>query len=127
MDSPKPELIGYGGLVYLNRENRRAETSFLVAPDRAADPVLYRDDLRAALAMFARYGFDELELNRIYTETFAFRDQHISILEEFGFQLEGRLRDHIYNNGKFCDSLLHSLLKSDWDIVRKEISLELAR
>ena len=35
VDSPKPELIGYGGLVYLNRENRRAETSFLVAPEQA--------------------------------------------------------------------------------------------
>ena len=79
VDNPKPELIGYGGLVYLNRENHRTEISFLVAPERAADPVHYRYDLRAALAMFARYAFDELGLNRIYTETFAFRDRHISI------------------------------------------------
>ena len=76
--------------------------------------------------MFARYGFHELGLHKLYTETFAFRDSHIRILEEFGFQLEGKLHDHVFKNGQFWDSLMHSLLQSEWDVVWKQISHELA-
>ena len=108
------ELIGYCGLLNIDFRNRRAELSFLVEPSRAANHSLYEKDFCAVLQMLCQYGFESLNLNKIFTETFSFRKFHISILEKFGFKLEGRLREHQFERGKFWDSLIHSILLSDW-------------
>ena len=55
--------------------------------------------------------FEDLNFNRIFTETYDIRPHHISILEKNGFQLEGRMREHIQINNKFVDSLIHGFLK----------------
>ena len=113
-DDTGSRLIGYCALVRIDRVNRRAELSFLVDPSRAADHSLYREDMLAALALLCRHGFEEAGLHRIYTETFALRKEHIAILEEFGFVREGVLRAHQNKDGEYVDSILHSILDSEW-------------
>ena len=108
------EFIGYGGLTNLDAGHRRAEISFLVNPVRAADLAVYREDFLAALAKFCDHGFSQLHLNRIFTETFDFRAEHMQVLEEFGFRREGVLRQHVFKRGRFHDSILHSMLASEW-------------
>jgi len=116
--TPQPALIGYGGLVYLNFEYKRAEVSFLLDPKRAAVRETYRADLCAAFTLFLRYGFERLGLHRVYTETFGFRDEHIAILEDFGLRREGVFRDHVFKKGRFWDSILHGMLRSEWDALQ---------
>jgi RimJ/RimL family protein N-acetyltransferase len=113
-DDTGSRLIGYCALVRIDRTSNRAELSFLVDPSRAANDGLYREDMFAALALLCRHGFEVVKLHRIYTETFAFRKEHIAILEEFGFVREGVLRAHQYKNGEYVDSILHSILDSEW-------------
>jgi RimJ/RimL family protein N-acetyltransferase len=50
----------------------------------------------------------------LYTETYAFRKFHISIYKKAGLKKEGRMRDHIFERGKFQDSILHSILKNEY-------------
>jgi RimJ/RimL family protein N-acetyltransferase len=108
-------FVGYGGLTNLNWEELRAEVSFLVDPERARDPALYRADMTSFLAYLARLAFEELGLNRLFAETYAFREAHIGILEECGYRLEGRLREHIQlGGGKAGDSVVHGLLAAEW-------------
>ena len=111
----KNKFIGYCGLTYIDYENKRAELSFLVDPKRVKDKKTYKTDFLSVLEMLCKYGFEELKLNKIFTETYSFRKSHIHILELFGFIFEGRLREHIIINGKHVDSLMHSLLISDWE------------
>ena len=111
---PEDRFIGYGGLTNLDCDARRAEVSFLVAPDRAADPDVYRQDMEAFLRFLSGWAFGELGLNRLFTETYAFRDAHIAILERAGFSSEGRLREHVTIGGKPTDSIVHGLLAADW-------------
>ena len=54
-----------------------------------------------------------MKFNRVFTETFAFRTFHISILEENGYMKEGILRNHILESGKFYDSIIHGMIKGD--------------
>ena len=54
--------------------------------------------------------FNDLELHRIFTETYEFRHEHIKILEDFGFKYEGTMREHLFVNNSPCDSHLHGLL-----------------
>lgn len=106
-------LIGYGGLVHIGWEHRRAEVSFLLDPVVAADEVSYRDRFSAFLALIKELSFAGMGFHRLFTETYAFRTGHIGTLEDAGFRLEGRLRDHVLIDGRFIDSLIHGCLAND--------------
>ena len=109
------DCIGYGGLTHIDWESLRAEVSFLVNPLRAEDSNTYIRDYSHFLTLLCQVAFEELHLHRLFTETFAFRLMHITILEKFGFKQEGILREHIFNGRQWHDSLMHGLLSKDWD------------
>lgn len=115
----KNKFIGYCGLTNIDYRNKRAELSFLVDPKRAGNLKVYKIDFLSVLEMICKYGFEELNLNKIFTDTYSFRDAHISVLESFGFEFEGKMREHIFVNGKYYDSLMHSLLFSEWNKNKK--------
>ncbi len=106
-------FVGYGGLTNIDWESRRAEVSFLVDPVRAGEPGVYRRDMSSFLDFLKRWAFAEIGLNRLFTETYAFREAHIEILESAGFSLEGRLRQHVLVGDELTDSIMHGLLASD--------------
>jgi RimJ/RimL family protein N-acetyltransferase len=58
-----------------------------------------------------KVAYSELNFSRLYTETFDIRSVHIKVLEKNNFLLEGRMKNHIYINNKFVDSLIHGNLK----------------
>jgi RimJ/RimL family protein N-acetyltransferase len=110
-------LIAYGGLVHISWPDNRAEVSFLTDPARVTDPAQYRLDFLTYLQLLSRVAFEGLQLNRLVTETYDIRPAHIAIMEEAGFRLEGRLRQHIrLSTGHFADSLMHGLLASDYAV-----------
>lgn len=109
------ELIGYGGLVHISWYDKRAEMSFLLNNTRASVDVQYSKDFTCFIELIKEVCFDEMKFNRLFTETYAFRKFHISILEKTGFIKEGCLRNNIYENNKFYDSILHSILKQEYD------------
>lgn len=105
--------IGYGGLTNIDWESKRVELSFLVDHHRAAKKELYEKDFSAFITLMKKVVFDELKFNRIFTETYDIRPLHINILEKNGFKTEGRMREHIFINGNYTDSLIHGFIKKD--------------
>jgi 2-polyprenyl-3-methyl-5-hydroxy-6-metoxy-1,4-benzoquinol methylase/RimJ/RimL family protein N-acetyltransferase len=108
------ELIGYGGLVHIDWENRRAEVSFLVDPIRTTDVQVYAQDFSAFLQLIKTLAFDDLRLRRLFTETYATRKFHISVLESSGFALEGVLQQQVIIDDRPIDSLIHGCLKDSY-------------
>ena len=109
------ELIGYGGIVHINWSNRRGEVSFLLAPEHEEAIGAKRKLFTFYLKEISLFAFDTLGLNRIWAETYSFRDSHIEILESNLFLEEGRLREHILmESGQFCDSVIHGLTLKHW-------------
>ncbi len=104
------ECIGYGGIVHINWEFKRGEMSFLLDIKRVAQKKLYKQDFITFTNLLKDIAFNSLPLQRLFTETYDCRSQHISILEEAGFVSEGRLRRHIIINGKPMDSLIHGCI-----------------
>ena len=100
------QLIGYGGFAKIDIENRRAETSFLLEPERTKNKPLYHKEL-IEFHKLLRYATQEMGLHRWYAETFEHRIWHIHCLEDFGFQYEGRLHDHAIKNGRYVDVIVH--------------------
>lgn len=56
------------------------------------------------------YGFDHLGLHRITAAVGPDNEPSKRVLKRLGFTHEGRLRDHVWTNGAWRDSLLYSLL-----------------
>lgn len=108
----KDEFIGYGGLVNISWEDQRAEMSFLINPSYTQPDDLYDELFSSFISLIKKVVFDHLKFHKLFTETYAHRTFHISILEKNGFILDGILRDHIIINGKFTNSLMHSILKN---------------
>jgi RimJ/RimL family protein N-acetyltransferase len=110
------ELVGYGGLVHIDWSNQRCELSFLVDSSLEHDIQSKIRVFKYFFTALRKLAFEELGLNRVFTETFDFRPDHIEMLEGFGFGLEGRLSQHIrLPTGHFCDSLFHGYLRRYWE------------
>ena len=108
------QLIGYGGLVHIDWENQRAEVSFLLNPARTHDPDSYSDDFFAFLKIIKTLAFDDLNMQRLFTETFSTRRHHIRVLEAADFRLEGVLRRHVILDGRPADSFIHGCLNDSY-------------
>jgi RimJ/RimL family protein N-acetyltransferase len=108
------ELIGYGGLVHISWLDLRAEVSFLLAPTIEIHHHLRSEIFTDTLRLLQEFAFLDLSLSRLWTETYSNRIRHIHTLESVGFQLEGRLRNHVVMGNIFLDSLIHGSLSSNW-------------
>jgi|SRR3989338_175709 len=106
----KGNIIGYCGIVHIDWENKRGEISFILEPGAEKKLHHYRTIFMETLKGLRQYAFRTANLHKIWTETFAYRKFHISILEQFGFKIEGQLKDHVFKKGRFVDSLIHSIV-----------------
>jgi UDP-4-amino-4,6-dideoxy-N-acetyl-beta-L-altrosamine N-acetyltransferase len=66
-----------------------------------------------ALLTILKYGFNELNLNRIWCEVYS-NNESVNLYRKVGFKDEGVLRDHVFKNGKYLDSLMLGMLKSEF-------------
>ncbi len=106
-------LIGYGGLVHIAWEDRRAEVSFLLDPALMASPDISGPYIRIFLGLMKQLAFRDLALTRLTTECYAIRTEIIALLETEGFRREGVLREHVRIGGHAVDSLQHGWLAAD--------------
>lgn len=60
------------------------------------------------------YAFAELGLHRVSAAIGPSNLASIALVERLGFQKEGVLRDHVYTNGGWRDSVLYSVLENEW-------------
>lgn len=111
--SHKDVLIGYGGLVHIAWQHRRAEVSFLLDDAIAGEPVGYASHFSTFLRLMKSLAFEDLGFHRLCTETYAVRPAHVAVLESEGFQLEGVLRDHVRIDERPVNSLMHGCLATD--------------
>jgi len=68
-----------------------------------------------AINKVINYGFKEMNLNRIEALIDPMNEISIRIITKNGFKKEGLLREHYKNKNKFEDSIMYSLLKSEYD------------
>lgn len=111
-------LIGVVGLCHLVPRDRVAEISFYVGPPEMRG----RSYARRALQLLHQWGFDELNLRRVYAETYDFNAPSLRLLERLGYREEGRLRGHVWRFGRPVDSVMLGLLRDEWVEQRERTS-----
>ena len=107
--SESGSFIGYGGLVHISWEDKRAEISFLTSPERSQS-ANYEIDFRNFLSLIKFVAKEKLELHKLMTETYDGREIHLETLISAGFSLEGRLIDHVSHMNEYRDALIHGFI-----------------
>ena len=113
IDLKNNQVIGACGLLYINWIISSADFSFYIGKDE-----LYIDNKGIALEianLLIDYGFNNLNLNKIWMELYEFDYKKINFFtKEFNFLVDGKLRQNCFEDGKYYDSLIISLLRSDY-------------
>jgi [ribosomal protein S5]-alanine N-acetyltransferase len=68
-----------------------------------------------AAQTLTNFGFAGLKLHRISAAIGPDNTPSIGVVTRLGFSYEGRIRDHVYTNDAWRDSLLYSVLEGEWD------------
>ena len=68
-----------------------------------------------ALILLLRYGFHTLGMNRIWSTADSMNDISLRSNEKVGMKQEGRMRQALYRDGAYRDTIILSMLREDFD------------
>jgi RimJ/RimL family protein N-acetyltransferase len=104
--------IGVAGLVYVHWVVRSADISVYIGDGETYidGPGGHAEDTTKTLI---RYAFDNLNLNKVWTELYSFDERKVAMFTRLGFARDGVLRDNAFEDGRYHDSYIYSLLRSD--------------
>lgn len=69
---------------------------------------------RQACTLAINYGFNVMNLRKIYLAVYENNLNAKKLYEKLGFQLEGTLRKHVMANGHLCDKYLMGIFKNEF-------------
>lgn len=102
--------IGNTGLHRISMLHRNAEWGLFIGRTEEWGKGYGREVARAML----RYGFDTLNLHRIYLRVNADNERGIKAYRAAGFVDEGRQRQAMFVDGKYVDVLFMGVLREEW-------------
>jgi len=103
-------LIGNIGMMNIDWRSRQAEVGIFIGDKRYWNQGYGRD----AMVLMLRHAFFSLGLNRVYLRVYETNPRAAHSYQKAGFVLEGRQRQGHFQDGKFIDVLLMSVLRSEW-------------
>jgi RimJ/RimL family protein N-acetyltransferase len=103
------DVLGSALLFSIDTHNRSAQIGLWLRPACRG-----RGYGTEAVGVFCRYGFRILGLHRLQMDTLADNVAMVTAAERNGFQLEGRLREAVWVDGRFVDSLVLGLAVDHW-------------
>lgn len=67
-----------------------------------------------AAKALVKYGFEDLQLNKIYAQAFTTNPGSWRIMEKIGLKYEGTLRQHVSRFGEYYDLAQYGLLREEY-------------
>lgn len=102
--------IGTCAFMNLDERNRHAELAIVIGDKNYWGQGLGTEVMKQLLD----WGFEGLNLNRLYLHVFSFNTRAKALYEKMGFTLEGVKREMLYRDGKYQDVDYYGLLRSEW-------------
>ena len=92
------KLSGVIGLVQNDVYRKSAEIGYWIG-----EPFWGKGMATKAVGLITDYGFNKLDLNRIYTGVFEYNISSMKVLEKNGYEKEGIFKNAIFKNEKVYD------------------------
>ena len=106
-------LLGCCGFVYYKHIHRHADISLYIGWNN--EYIDKKGYAKESCELLMRYGFNELCLNKIWTEIYEFDDKKKDLYLGIGFQQDGLLRQNYWYDGKWWNSRILSILSSEFN------------
>jgi RimJ/RimL family protein N-acetyltransferase/ADP-ribose pyrophosphatase YjhB (NUDIX family) len=103
-------FIGFTALYRIEWNNRSARLAIGIGEENDRGKGYGSD----ALALILRYGFHELNLNRIALEVIEYNEAARRAYQKAGFKEEGRQRSAVLRDGRHYDLISMSILAEEW-------------
>ena len=102
--------LGMTGLHKIDPRHRHAEFGIMLGdPDRWG-----QGHGSEATRLMVRYGFETLNLHRIWLHVYEDNARGIRAYEKAGFRKEGVLRQDCFREGRYWDTIVMGLLREEW-------------
>ena len=115
------QLIGVCGLHGIETVDRFAELGLFL--DSAHQGVGYGGEV---IELLLAHAFEALNLHRVELAVFDFNERGLRCYRRLGFVEEGRARQKRFKQGRYCDEILLSMLRSEWRAARAADAAEAA-
>jgi RimJ/RimL family protein N-acetyltransferase len=102
--------LGGIGLHKIDWENSNAEVGIVIGKKEYWNKGYGTDAMLAILD----FGFNQMNLHRIYLRVFEFNQRGIRSYEKCGFKKEGILRHDRYREGRYYDTIMMGILKEEF-------------
>ena len=103
------QFIASVGFISLDNINKHGEIGYWILSNFQGKGLM-TECVQACI----KYGFEELNLNKIVIKCSSENIKSAAIPKRLGFTLEGTLRQERNRNGSFHDTLVFGLLKNEW-------------
>lgn len=107
--------IGTCAFMGLDQRNRHAELAIVIGNKDYWSKGFGTEIMKHLL----NWGFEGLNLNRLYLRVFDFNTRAIGLYEKMGFKLEGISRGMIYRHGRYCDVHHFGIMKSEYITMKR--------
>jgi len=104
------QVIGAISLGGVDLVHSRAELGYWLGVDYWGRGIM----TEAGNAVLA-YSFEEIGLNKVWSQHYAKNPASGRVMQKLGMQLEGTMRQHIQKNGVFHDLIIYSILKPEFE------------
>lgn len=108
--SLKKEIIGGCSLKNISHVNHNAEFDIFLSKDFTG-----KGYGKIALEKLLKIGFVELKLHRIYAFLLESNKNAYKMYSDIGFKKEGVLRENVFKNKNYSNSIIIGLLKEEYE------------
>lgn len=106
----KDKHLGNVGLHRIDWKNRHGELGIMIG-EKDEWGKGYGGE---AIGLILRYGFERLNLHRIYLRVYANNQRALRCYEQAGFRREGVQRESHFAQGRYWDTLMMGILEGEW-------------
>lgn len=117
IDKKENIIVGSAGLYQINWISRASEYRIIIGDKR-----FWKKGYGTKIAeLLFRYGFEKLNLNKIWLGVNSENSAAVRSYEKAGFIKEGILRQEIFRNNRFYDAIRMSILREEYEKQKKKM------
>ena len=105
--------IGHCGLHGGNAESRHAELGIMIGEKEYWGRGFGTETMLTLL----RFAFEQMNLHKVSLGVFEFNERGLAMYTKLGFVEEGRLREDLFQDGRYWDLVRMSILRREYDAV----------
>jgi RimJ/RimL family protein N-acetyltransferase len=108
-------LLGSIDLRNTSPEDRRASLGVVIG-----EPEYWSKGYGAdAIMTVLRFGFGQMNLNRVSLDLFEFNERALACYRKCGFREEGRLRQDRFKHGRYWDAIVMGILREEFEALEE--------